>query len=154
MASIFDRASEMFDKSMDAASDLFDKSKEAANDFASQAGDLATRGKIKAKLVDQGLEYDRLMRKLGSALYEQLKDDPKYAETNQALFAEIARCVQRKQDLEDELYAAEAAADAARPVDVTPVKPDGDRADVAATAQQVASEDGQAAAEKKEKDDQ
>ncbi len=122
MAGIFDKASEVFDKSAAFASDIFDKSKDAANDIAGQAGDIATRGKIKAKLVDQGLEYDRLMRRLGTALYDQLKDDPNYADTNQSLFAEIAACVERKQQLEDELAAAEAAYDTSRPVDVTPIE--------------------------------
>lgn len=123
MAGLFDRASEAFGKSMDAAGDIFDKGVSAASSLASSAGDLGKRGVIRAKLADNNLEYERLMKRLGTVLYEELKDDPKYAEANQELFKEIAGCVDRRQVLEDELSEIDAAAAASKPIDVEPVKP-------------------------------
>ena len=123
MAGIFDTASKFIDMGRDVAVNALEKGKDAANGLAGSATELAAKGKIKAQLYDQGLEYDRLMRKLGTALYDQLKDDPTYADTNRSLFAEIDACVQRRQRLQDELAQVEANAAAARPVDVTPIQP-------------------------------
>lgn len=125
MANIFDAASKIFDKSVDVASDMFEKGKDAASDLAGSAGDLANKGVIKAKLYDQGLEYDKLMRLLGMAVYDQVKDDPAFADEHKDLFAKIAASLERKQMLEDELAEIDARAAAAKPIDVEPVAPAG-----------------------------
>ena len=126
-----DVASKVFDKSMDAASEAFDKSKSATSGFADSAADFAKRGKIRAQLADVSLEYDLLMKQLGTAVYERVKDDPQYAE--------IAKVVQRRQDLEDQLSESQAADDAAKPIDVTPVEPEATDAP-APTAQEKAED--------------
>lgn len=123
MAGLFDKASEALGKGMDAAGDIFGRGVSAASDLASSAGDLGKRGVIRAKLADNDLEYERLMKKLGTVLYEELKNDPKYVDAHQALFKEIATCVDRRQVLEDELSEIDAAAAASKPIDVEPVKP-------------------------------
>lgn len=130
-----DAAGEMFGKSVDAASDMFDKGVNAASGLASSAGDLGKRGVARAKLADANLEYERLMKKLGTVLYEELKDDPKYAEAHEDLFREIETCVERRQGLEDEIAAIDAAADVAKPIDVKPVAPEGAGEEPAAAEQ-------------------
>ena len=111
-------ASDMFDKSVDAASDIIDKGKDAAGGFANSANEVVSKSRTKAKLYDQGLEYDKLMLQLGKAVYERVKDDETYVSGNEELFAKIAASVERRQILEDELAEIEAKADAAKPVDV------------------------------------
>lgn len=136
-----DVASKVFDKSMDAASEAFDKSKSATSGFADSAADFAKRGKIRAQLADVSLEYDRLMKQLGTAVYERVKDDPHYADAHPDLFAEIAKVVQRRQDLEDQLSEIQAADDAAKSIDVTPVEPE--TTDAPAPAAEEKAEDAQ-----------
>ena len=115
---IFSAANKMFSKSVEVASDLFEKSVDASRDLAGTATEAANKGRVKAKLYDLGLEYDKLMRDLGKAVYDDIKDDAKYVDANKELFEKIAACVERRQILEDELSDVEAAADAAKPVDV------------------------------------
>ncbi len=119
-----DVASDMFEKSKDVASDVFEKSKDVASDLAGSAGDLASKGVIKAKLYDQGLEYDKLMRLLGVAIYDQVKDDPAFVDEHKDLFNRISASLERKQMLEDELVEIDAAAAASKPIDVEPLESD------------------------------
>lgn len=125
MANIIDTASKIIDKGMDVASDVFEKGKDVASDLADSAGDLASKGVIKAKLYDQGLEYDKLMRLLGTAIYDQVKDDPTFVDAHKDLFAKISASLERKQMLEDELAEIDAAAAASKPIDVEPLEEEG-----------------------------
>lgn len=135
MASIFDSASELLGKGAQAAADALEKGKDVAGDLASKGKEVADgfpgnvsglvdKTKLKAKLYDNGLEVDRLMRELGHAVYEQLKDDPAHTEPNQELFEKISAALERKQELEDQIAEAEAAAAAGKPIDVEPVPPE------------------------------
>ncbi|MGI6032528.1 MAG: hypothetical protein ACOX69_03845 [Coriobacteriales bacterium] len=139
-----DAASEMFDKSRDAASDMFDKSRDIASDLANQAGDFATRSRIKAKIAEQSLEHDRLMKKLGETIYDQVKDDPAYTDNNKSLFVEIEACNTRLQELKDELSREDAASASEKVIDVEPAEPEEKENaadDVAAEASKVAEQD-------------
>lgn len=129
MANIIDTASKIIDKGMDVASDVFEKSKDVASDLADSAGDLASKGVIKAKLYDQGLEYDKLMRLLGTAIYDQVKDDPAFVDEHKDLFNRISANLERKQMLEDELAEIDAAAAASKPIDVEPLESDEKKAE-------------------------
>ena len=149
MADIFDFANDVVDKGrevasdlIDAASDLAGKGIDFAGDLANNAGDYAAKGKIKAQLLDQKIEFDGLMLELGRAVYDKVKDDPEFVEANEALFAKIAVSVQRKQDLEDELSAIDAAAAAAKPIDVEPLKDESAAVaeEAAAVAEQIKEE--------------
>lgn len=108
MADMFDTANKMFNKSVEVANDIFEKSVDVAGDLAGTATAAAGKGRIKAKLYDQELEYGKLMRELGGAVYDEIKDDPKYVEAHSELFAKIASSIERKEILEDELAEADA----------------------------------------------
>ena len=149
MARIFDSASELIDRGIkatggfisqagEAAGDLIAKGKDAAGDIAGSAGELVDKGKVKAKLFDNGLEHDRLMRELGTAVYDQVKNDPACFEANKTLFERIALNIEQRQELEGELYDIEAAADAAKPIDVEPVEVPQDGADGGLEGQETA----------------
>lgn len=152
MAKIFDSASELIDKGVkltselmgkagEAATGAFAKGKDVAGDIAGNAGEFVGKGKVKAKLFDNSLEHDRLMRELGSAVYDQVKCDPEYVDANKSLFERIALNIEARQDLEDELYDIEAASDAAQPVDVEPLDAaEADKADKAAEETEEKSE--------------
>lgn len=86
----------------DMANGLFDKGKTAFSEFADAAGDLTAKAKVKAQIVDQGLERDSLMKRLGEAVYEDIKTDERYAEANAELLAKIAEIDARKAALEAE----------------------------------------------------
>ena len=109
---------------MEMAGDLFDMSMEFAEAVARQAGDFASTAQLKARILDKNLEYDRLMKELGTSIYETVKEYPEIVEANQDLFTRIADVIKTRQDLEDKLAEAQAAADADRPIDVDPIEPD------------------------------
>lgn len=138
---LFDKATEMFGKGIDAASDILGKGKDMASDVVNSAGDLGKRGVVRAKIADANLEYERLMKRLGTVLYEELKNDPKYAEANQGLFKEIQTCVDRRQALEDELSEIDAASAAKDPIEVNPVAPAGAEAAAASEGESVPAGD-------------
>ena len=108
MADMFDTANKMFSKSVEVANDLFEKSVDVAGDLAGTATAAAGKGRIKAKLYDQELEYGKLMRELGTAVYDDIKDDSAYVDAHSELFAKIASSIERRQILEDELAEADA----------------------------------------------
>lgn len=95
----------------DTAKTLFDKGMGVVSDFAASAGDIATKAKIKAQIANQSLEHDTLMRKLGEAIYEEVKQDPRYTDAFPEIFAQIEEVDARKQALEDELARMSAEGD-------------------------------------------
>lgn len=117
MADFFNAASKVFNKSVEVGSDLFDKGVSAAGDMGKTVSGAMSKSKIKAKLYDESLGYDKLMKELGKAVYDQIKDDPKYADANKDLLDKIAASIERTQILNDEL-AELGGDDAAKPDDV------------------------------------
>ena len=86
----------------DTANEMYEKSAMAFSGIADMAGDLAARAKIKMQLLDQGLEYDTLMKRLGEAVYEEVKLDERYTQAFSDLFEKIAEVSARIKALEDE----------------------------------------------------
>ncbi len=86
----------------DASNDAFEKGQAAISDIAEKASLLSLKAKIKVQIIDQGLEYDSLMKKLGEAVYEEVKLDERYTSAHPELFAKIAEVIDRKQALENE----------------------------------------------------
>lgn len=103
----------------DTAKTLFDKGKDAASDIAASAGDIVTKAKIRAQIANQSIEHDTLMRKLGEAIYEEVRQDSRYADAFPELFAQIEEVDARRQALEDELARMNAEGDDERPLEVS-----------------------------------
>jgi hypothetical protein len=95
----------------DAAGDILDKGSVAFSEFTDAAGGFAIKAKVKMQLVDQGLEYDSLMKKLGEAVYEEIRNDERYTAAHSDLFAQIAEVQARKQALENEYARIDAQGD-------------------------------------------
>ena len=92
----------------DSFEELVGKGSEMFSNLSEMAGDLAVRVKIKAQLLDQNLEYDGLMKKLGEAVYEEVKRDERYTSAHPSLFAKIVEVDQRRKALEEEYARIEA----------------------------------------------
>lgn len=92
----------------DSFEELVGKGSEMFSNLSEMAGDLAVRVKIKAQLLDQNLEYDGLMKKLGEAVYEEVKRDERYTSAHPSLFAKIVEVDQRRKALEEEYARLEA----------------------------------------------
>ena len=86
----------------DSFDDMFEKGSAAFLSFSEMAGDFAIKAKIKTQLLDQSLEFDSLMKKLGEAVYEEVKLDEHYTAAHPELFAKIEEVEQRRKALEDE----------------------------------------------------
>jgi len=110
---------------VEVAGELFGKGIELAGTVVKQAGDFASTAGLRAQILDKSVEHDKLMKELGNAVYETVKCDPDIVAQHEALFTRIAGVVAAKQELEDKLAEAEAAADANRPIDVDPIPPEG-----------------------------
>lgn len=80
----------------------FDKGSAAFLNLSEMAEDLAVKVKIKTQLLDQSLEFDSLMKKLGEAVYEEVKLDERYTAAHPELFQKIAEVEQRRKALEEE----------------------------------------------------
>lgn len=89
----------------DIASDLMSKGQQTASDLGKRAGDLSGKAAMRAKISAAENEYGKLAHDLGAAAFEQLKDDPRYAEQYADLFAKMDEVLARKARLEKE-YAA------------------------------------------------
>lgn len=103
----------------DTAKTLFDKGKGAASDIAASAGDIVTKAKIKAQIANQSIEHDTLMRKLGEAIYEEVRQDSRYTDAFPEIFAQIEEVDARKQALEDELARMNAEGADEKPLEVS-----------------------------------
>lgn len=82
--------------------EAIDAGSAAISSFTDMMGDFAVKAKIKVQLLDQSLEYDALMKKLGEAVYDEIKHDERYTTAHQTLFTKIAEVAARKRALEDE----------------------------------------------------
>lgn len=89
----------------DIASGLMSKGQQTASDLGKRAGDLSGKAAMRAKISAAENEYGKLARDLGADVFEQLKDDPRYAEQYADLFAKMDEVLARKAQLEKE-YAA------------------------------------------------
>ena len=86
----------------DASKEAVEKGQAIIADLADKAGVLSVKAKIKAQQIDQSLEYDSLMKKLGEAVYEEVKLDERYTNAHPELFAQIAEVIERRQALDKE----------------------------------------------------
>lgn len=86
----------------DFGKEAIDKGTEVISNLADKAGDLSIKAKIKMQLIDQGLELDSLMKKLGEAVYEEVRLDERYTNAYPELFEQIEEVKARKQALENE----------------------------------------------------
>lgn len=86
----------------DAGKEAVERGQAVITDFAGKASSLSLKARIKVQLIDQGLEYDSLMKKLGEAVYEEVKRDERYTSAHPELFDKIAEVIDRKQALENE----------------------------------------------------
>lgn len=100
------------------AKGLIDRGYETMSNLASSAGDVASKTKIKAKLLDVSLEQDNLMKKLGYAVYDDLVNDDAFRAANEELLARIADVIAHKEALETELADMDASEDDADIIDV------------------------------------
>ena len=89
----------------DIASGLMSKGQQTASDLGKRAGDLSGKAAMRAKISAAENEYGKLARDLGAAVFEQLKDDPRYAEQYADLFAKMDEVLARKAQLEKEYVA-------------------------------------------------
>lgn len=89
----------------DIASGLMSKGQQTASDLGKRAEDLSGKAAMRAKISAAENEYGKLARDLGADVFEQLKDDPRYAEQYADLFAKMDEVLARKAQLEKE-YAA------------------------------------------------
>lgn len=102
----------------DTAKDLIDRGAQVVSSLAASAGDAASRTKIRLKIGDLGLEHDKLMKELGKAAYEDIKENAKLAGKHADLIGKIDEVDAHKAALEEELAKMSANAQADEPVDV------------------------------------